>query len=193
MTTAALVRQIREGAGLSLRALSQAAGVATSTIHRIEKGEMQPTVDTLERIAEAAGTRVHLDTRVDYAASLVGLARSAQDAIRADRPDDVVRMAAEFRTRFFDQDPVTQRRMIAAEPPPTGDARWDAFLGGLAEWLAVQVGLDTPSWTSKAARFLDRGWWTSSIKGLEAWVYAGTPVSFQTRGVYVHRESLTNL
>ncbi len=193
MTTAALVRQMREGAGLSLRALSQAAGVATSTIHRIEKGDMQPTVETLARIAEAAGTRVHLETRVDYAASLVGLARSAQDAIRADRPDDVVRMAAEFRTRFFDQDPVTQRRMIAAEPPPTDDPCWDAFLGGLAEWLAVQGGIDTPSWTSKPGRFLDRSWWTSSIKGLEAWLYAGTPVSFQTRGVYIHRESLINL
>jgi len=187
------VRQIRSEAQLSLRALAQAAGLATSTVHRIERGELQPTMDTLERIAEAAGTRLRVEAELDYAASLVGLARSIRVAIIDGDESRPVRMAAEFAHRFESVDAAARARMISAEPPPSGDPRWDAFLGALAEWLAVRIGAPVPDWALHDGRFLRRGWWVTPMPSLRAWEYAGSPASFQIRGVYLHRDSLTNV
>ena len=54
-STAELLRQARERAGLSQRQLAQRAGTAQSVIARIERGLSSPTWDTLERLLEAAG------------------------------------------------------------------------------------------------------------------------------------------
>lgn len=188
-----LVATIRAETRLSLRALAEAAGVATSTVHRIERGELRPTVEMLERIAEAAGMRVQLDARLDYAASLVGLGRCIAHGLAGDAGLGPLRMAAELVHRFHTMDAATRSRMIAAEPLPTGDVRWDAFLAALGEWLAVTTDLPAPSWTQEKGRFLDRGWWITPMQSMRAWEYAGSPVSFKSRGVYVHRDSLVNV
>lgn len=193
MQPAVLVASIRAETRLSLRALADAAGVATSTVHRIERGEMHPTVEMLERIAEAAGMRIRLDARLDYAASLVGLGRCISQSPAGDAVLGPVRMAAEFVHRFRAADAATRIRMIAAEPTPTGDKRWDAFLAALGEWLAVTIDLPAPSWTQDRGRFLDRGWWVTPMEPMHAWEYAGSPVSFKSRGIYVHRDSLVNV
>lgn len=83
--------------------------------------------------------------------------------------------------------------MIADNPPSTGAATWDAFVGGLAEWLAVNAGVPTPEWTGRDGRFLRRSWWVSPMRSMRAWEYAGSPISFKIRGVYLHRDSVTNV
>lgn len=193
MDVGSFVRRIRERSGLSLRETARAAGLATSTVHRIEKGQLHPTVETLARVAEATGARLTLDAPSDHAAGIVGLAHAIREALAENRPDDIIRMAAELATRVLGRPPEAREQMVAAEPPATGDEHWDAFLGGLAEWLAVTGGVASPPWTTKPSRFLDHGWWTTDLESLKACVYAGTPVSFQMRGVFVHRESLVNV
>ena len=54
-STAELLRQARERAGLSQRQLAERAGTAQSVVARIERGLTSPTWDTLERLLEAAG------------------------------------------------------------------------------------------------------------------------------------------
>lgn len=191
---AALLREVRAAAGLSLRGLAEAAGVATSTVHRIERGLLQPTVETLERIAEAAGVRVDLEPRIDSSASLVGLARAIREDLRgAGGAPSAVRRAAELVARFDRAGPAARRRMIAAAPPPTGDERWDAFAGALGEWLAMRGRLRAPAWVGTDRRFLRRGWWVTPAASLRAWEYAGSPAAFKIRGVYLHRDSLVNV
>jgi transcriptional regulator with XRE-family HTH domain len=190
---AELVRRARTRAGLSVRALAEAAGVAASTVHRIEQGQLQPTVQTLRQIAEAAGVRLAVRAEVDYAVSLVGLARSIHDDIASGNDATPVRKAAELTHRFWAANAEGRRRMISAEPPPTGDARWDAFLGALGEWLAVRARMDTPAWVHRPDRYLGRGWWVTPMTSMQAWEYAGSPASFQSHGVYIHRDSLTNV
>jgi transcriptional regulator with XRE-family HTH domain len=193
MEVAGLVRNVRMDAGLSVRALAEAAGVAASTVHRIEQGGLQPTVETLTRILEAAGVRLHVEPHVDYSASIVGLARSIREDIARDDTTLPVRKTAELVHRFGRANPDTRDRMITARPPETGDPRWDAFLGALAEWLAVQADIPAPPWARDADRYLRRGWWITHMKSMRAWEYAGSPASFQSHGVYVHRDSLTNV
>jgi transcriptional regulator with XRE-family HTH domain len=193
MTAAELVRTTRAEAGLSVRALAEAAGVAASTVHRIERGELQPTVQTLRHILEAAGMLLRVEPEPDASVSIVGLARS----IRADlaRGDEtwVVRRTAELAHRFDHADPAARHRMVTAEPPTTGEPRWDAFLAALAEWLSVRAGVPAPGWVRHADRYLRRGWWVTPMRSMQAWEYAGSPASFRNHGVYLHRDSLANV
>ncbi|MGH2744420.1 MAG: helix-turn-helix domain-containing protein [Thermoleophilaceae bacterium] len=193
MTAARLVRRARAETGLSVRALAVAAGVAASTVHRIEKAELEPTVDLLRRILEAAGMHLRIEPELDYAASLVGLARSIREDVASQNHTWPIRKTAELVTRFRHADPDKRHRMITAEPPSTGDQRWDAFVAAVAEWLAVQHGLETPGWAHNRNRYLRRGWWITPMASMRAWEYAGSPASFKNRGVYVHRESLVNV
>jgi transcriptional regulator with XRE-family HTH domain len=63
---ATLLRQARQRAGLSQRALAQRARTAQSVIARIERGLTSPTWDTLERLLEAANfeVRAQIEPRV---------------------------------------------------------------------------------------------------------------------------------
>jgi transcriptional regulator with XRE-family HTH domain len=188
-----LVRVVRAEAGLSVRGLAEAAGVAASTVHRIERGEFQPTVEILTHVVQAAGCRLRVDAHVDHSASVVGLARSIHSDVSTGDYIAAVRKAAELAARFTGADQGSLHRMITARPPETGDPRWDAFLAGLAEWLALQAGIPAPGWVRDDNRYLRRGWWVTPMESIRAWEYAGSPMSFQSRGVYLHRESLTNV
>ena len=49
------IKQLREVAGLSMNHLAQLAGVGQSTLSYIEKGQKNPTVDTLLLICKGLG------------------------------------------------------------------------------------------------------------------------------------------
>lgn len=192
MTVPELVRELRLDAGLSLRELAAASELAVSTIHRTERGELHPTVDTLERIVSATGHRLRLDAHPESAGSVLGLSLVLRRELDDQIAPSVVRRAAELASRFDAVTGASRARMLLAEPPPVGAVEWDAFLGGFAEWLAVRSGMEVPVWTESPSRFLERGWWVTPMVSMRAWEFAGTPVSLQRRGVFVHRESLIN-
>ena len=52
------LRTIREGKGVSLRALKALSGVAVATLARIEAGDYDPRLSTLRRIATALDVTV---------------------------------------------------------------------------------------------------------------------------------------
>ena len=52
------LRTIREGKGVSLRALKAKSGVAVATLARIEASDYDPRLSTLRRIANALGVTV---------------------------------------------------------------------------------------------------------------------------------------
>ena len=192
MTVPELVRELRLDAGLSLRELAAASELAVSTIHRTERGELHPTVDTLERIVAATGHRLRLDAHPESAGSVLGLSLVLRRELTDQKGLSVVRRAAELASRFDAAPSASRARMLLAEPPPVGAVEWDAFLGGFAEWLAVRSGVEVPVWTESPSRFLERGWWVTPMVSMRAWEFAGTPVSLQRRGVFLHRESLIN-
>jgi transcriptional regulator with XRE-family HTH domain len=53
-----MLREARIRAGLTQRELAAAAGTAQSVVARIETGHTTPTVETLSRLAEAAGFEI---------------------------------------------------------------------------------------------------------------------------------------
>jgi transcriptional regulator with XRE-family HTH domain len=78
LDAAALIRNARERARLSQRALATRAGTTQSVIARIELGRASPTIHTVNRLLEAAGQR--LDVRlVSTAGQITALARDFFD------------------------------------------------------------------------------------------------------------------
>jgi uncharacterized protein len=71
------VAEARRSAGLSQRELARRAGVPLSTIGRIERGTVSPTVHTLERLAEALEGRVSFV----FSANLLELMRAHASAV----------------------------------------------------------------------------------------------------------------
>jgi len=59
-----LVREMRQAAGLSQRALAQRAGTSQPAVVRYEHGRATPSWGTLERLAAACGRRLQLSAEV---------------------------------------------------------------------------------------------------------------------------------
>ncbi|MEO5632653.1 hypothetical protein [Gaiella sp.] len=73
--------------------------------------------------------------------------------------------------------------MIAERPDPTGNARADALLAGVAEYTAGLQQIACPRWTSEPERLLDRFWFVSTEPGFRAIALAQTPVALKRRGI----------
>lgn len=73
------------------------------------------------------------------------------------------------------------------EEPPTVDPHTDAYLGALAEDVAVGAGLRVPSWCREPHRFLDHLWWPSTTSALHARALVESPAAFRRRGIFVGR------
>lgn len=93
----------------------------------------------------------------------------------------------EFSLRGDDR---SRTEAISERPEPAGDARYDAYLGALAEHLAVAHGLELPAWSSEPMRFLDRFWFVSEVPGFRAISIAQAPAAFRRRGIFVPERSL---
>ena len=86
-------------------------------------------------------------------------------------------------------EPIENRAELLIEvPSSTGDRRWDALLGALAEHLAAQLDLAPPEWSR--SQVLTTPWFPSSLpsKRTEALVWA--PAAFRKHGVYLSSHDL---
>lgn len=142
-----LVRGAKESSGRSYRWLAAEAGVAVSTITRIESGRIQPTVEVLERIIGACGYQLELSVL------RAGADRGPrlEDLVDAWGPDGDGGLRLEWvRWRswldWLALNPDRVAEAIYAPAPPSGSRIVDALLAAVAEKLADDAGLPRPGW-----------------------------------------------
>lgn len=112
-------------------------------------------------------------------------------AARARGDGDFRHAVREFLDEFaLRGDERSRSRAIAERPPPTGDPRYDAYLGALAEHLAAVHRLRRPPWSVEPDRFLHRFWFVSEVPGFRAVAIAQAPAAFRRRGVFIPERSL---
>jgi hypothetical protein len=112
-------------------------------------------------------------------------------AVRLRDGEEFGHAVREFLDEFSLRDGDGSRAVAIAERPAlTGDARYDAYIGALAEHLALAHGLERPSWSLASERFLDRFWFVSDVAGFRAISIAQAPAAFRRRGVFVPERSL---
>jgi hypothetical protein len=147
------------------------------------------------RLPWAAMAR-QLETRSDWLSSHPPAAGQlsetlAEVARRVRRGEDfryaVREFLDEFALRAGDQ---LRIGAIEDRPESTGDPRYDAYLGALAEHLAAIYRLARPAWSVEPDRFLERFWFVSEVPGFRAIAIAQAPAAFRRRGVFIPERSL---
>jgi transcriptional regulator with XRE-family HTH domain len=185
----ATLRRARSTAGLSQAAVAATAGVDQSMISVYEHERRDPTWDTFRRLLMATGAvaEVRVDTLPDTALTLVQLAEqlAATGDNRRRR-----RLVLEFVGRFMSAPHEHRRSLVAERPVSTGDKRWDALLGALAEHLAFHEAIDAPAWCTDNDRFLESAWYFVDLPSVRRRAFAATPTSFRRRNVWLDRADL---
>jgi len=112
-------------------------------------------------------------------------------ARRAGSGEDFHHAVREFLDEFaLRGDDHSRSAAISERPIDTGERRYDAYLGALAEHLAAAHGLGRPDWSLERGRFLERFWFVSDVSGFRAMAIAQAPAAFRRRGVFVPERSL---
>lgn len=183
---ATLVRDARTSAGLSLRALAERAGVATSTVLRIEAGQVDPTVGMLARLVGAAGQELELATRRSPGPEIASLTDAWRRTTRGDLPD-WTRLRA-----FLDHLALRPERKAAATlrmPGPSGSAFMDTLLAGIVEKICNDADLPCPPWTRRVPP-LPEQWITPGTPAMQKAANATTPRELAARCLSIDEHSL---
>lgn len=182
-----ILREARTRAGLSGRTLAQRAGVAHSTVVRIEAGQVDPTTGMLQRLLAAAGHRLVLgvdSSRMPELADLATAWRRAPD--QQIRPDwTSLRSFVDAITRM----PEGSAWAIARPPAPSGSEVVDNLLAGIAEKVADDAGIARPDWTLEVVPLYDP-WFTPSTPHMRNAARARTPSQLAQRNIWVSNETL---
>lgn len=116
----------------------------------------------------------------------------AVERIAAGSPRDVV--LAEFVDSFDLAKTDTEKfATIEREPKLTGDARLDALVGAIAEYLAKQRRLGrVPPWVCDPARRLDEPWFTTSSPSpaMREYLTFSSPGEFSSRNIFTEERPL---
>src|SRR3546814_20262940 len=83
--------------------------------------------------------------------------------------------------------------MLEDAPPLTGQARLDALLGAIAEYLAKQYELDPiPAWVSQPERVLRDPWFTTTLDapGIKEFLAYSSPAEFKHRNIFTEARPL---
>jgi len=181
-----LVAAARSGAGLSRRALAARTGVPTSTISRIEDGEVDPTFTMLERILVAAGKQFRASCTDLPAYPALARLTDAYDARGRETRIDWTRLRG-----FLDWLQLHPDRIEEAieAPPPRTAPLLDALLAGIAEKLAADAGLATPRWTRSVPPLLEK-WMPPGTPRMIAKAEKATPEAFGRRNIILAAEDL---
>ena len=158
MLAGVLLHTAREALGCGIRELAEAAGCTEGLVRRIESGELDPTLDTVERILNASGLEVRAgpapgDGRYSGAgpdADEVARVRAAIEAERALREELGAPPAGPptgAQPYWGGEDPAPARHIGAA------DSRGDA--GGWAAVLVRSAVAETPGGAEAFARAAD--------------------------------------
>jgi hypothetical protein len=126
------------------------------------------------------------------AVDVLGTLADCASAIRASpSDDDRYRIVLGFVTDFWVVDDLPGRASaLVADPPSTGDPRWDAMLAAVAEHLAFHAELVAPPWVDDPRRFLRAFWFPVDLPSVRVTALVTSPASLARRGVFIDRRDL---
>ncbi len=186
-----MIRSARRAAGITQAELAERAATTQSAVAAYESGARRPNLATLTRLLEGCEHDVEVLARPRVrrgAASLAELCPVISEDLAGGRENDAVRLLFGFADDFRGSSRPGRIALIAEDPPPTGDPRFDAALAGLAEFFAAEAGVAAPPWVNGSRRFVEPWWFVASRPAFDAYTLANTPAVFARHGVFIARE-----
>ncbi len=187
----AIIRSARNAAGMTQAALAARAGTTQPAVAAYEAGSRTPNLATLSRLLDGCEHDLELVARPRVrrgAASLAELSPTISEDLSAERESDALRLLFGFADDFRGSSRPGRIALLAEEPPPTGDARFDAALAGLAELFAAEAGITAPAWVNGHLRFVEPWWFVASRPAFDAYTLANSPALLARHGVFMARE-----
>jgi transcriptional regulator with XRE-family HTH domain len=186
---AELVREARQSAGLSARALARLAQVPSSTVLRIESGKVDPTFGMLRRLLEAAGQDLRLrSTRRPLSQRGPLLAELADAWVQSpDEHPDWTKLRAFVDDLSLHPDRV--ETAIIRRPTKSPSPVLDTLLAGIAEKLADDAGIGRPAWTRRVPS-LSEEWSPFGSPRMRAMWRSAAPPQLLDRGLVIDEPSL---
>ena len=191
MDTGTLIRGARRAAGMTQLELASRAGTAQPAVAAYESGSRAPNLATLERLLGACEHDMEVLARPRVrrgAASLAALGETIAEDLERDRERDALRLLFGFADDFRGSSRPGRIALLRDEPPPTGDARFDAALAGVAELFAAEGAIAAPAWVNRPGRFVEPWWFVASRPEFHAYTLANTPALLARHGVFMARE-----
>lgn len=190
------LRASRERLGLTQGRVAELLGTSQANVSAYETGRLTPGPAVAARIA--AFTALPDDTiyRDLWPPTLASTAMQLREDIRAGVGEsNMLRVIIQASDDFPKLTTAAERRFFLAEPGPTGDARFDALLAGLAVHLCREAGMgSTPAWTRAPGRLLDEIWWFDSpAPSLHALGLRDAVPAMRARGVMFNRRNLQSV
>ena len=87
--------------------------------------------------------------------------------------------------------PPAERGEALVEEPVRVAPVEDAYLGALAEHLAVHDGLDPPNWADRPERFLREPFFAGGLESLKAILIVESPSAFRRRLIFISADGLS--
>lgn len=153
---------------------------------RVEAGQVDPTVEMLRRLLDAAAARLHLEVLPAPGPRIAELAGATEtDSDGVVRPD-WTRLRA-----FIDHLALHPEQTAAATllAPAPSSPLVDNVLAALAETLCDDAEVLRPPWTGKV-RPLSERWEQEGTPRMRARARETTPPPFAARGITLSRDSL---
>jgi len=119
------------------------------------------------------------------------VAQTAEHVARADDESTRRRLLLEFLEGWTWANPACRSALVADEPAPTRDERWDVLLAGVAEHVCALDDAPAPLWTRK--RTLRRFWFPDDTPAARAWAFVHAPAALQRRGIFIAAEDLVRV
>jgi transcriptional regulator with XRE-family HTH domain len=188
MTAGTLLRSARRSRHLTQRELAARAGVHQPAVADIERGRKDTRVGQLERLLRATGHR--LTTLPTWAATAAETAEIVSEALDAPDGEELAfRALIAFSDGLAAQEPALRVALCAAEPAPSGDARFDAAIAAVAEHHLAR--LTKPAWLAGPTRHLTEIWVVDPHAGDDIAELA--PPAFRRRGVLLDAAELASV
>jgi len=118
----------------------------------------------------------------------------AESFERALAGEDLDTALAEFLDTFYLAETAEIRlQTLLPEPPLTGNPKFDALAGAVAEYLARQYDLPTiPAWAFRDERYLDKPWHTTPFDSdaMREYLTFASPAEFRSRNIFTEERPL---
>ncbi|NHF62384.1 helix-turn-helix domain-containing protein [Microcella pacifica] len=193
-TAADTVRTARTRARISQSALARRAGVAQSTVSRIESDDLDPTWSTMQALLLAAGWAAE-PTRTDAAdlISAPSAARAITTHLRRGDEEAGIRDLTEAvgrLKRFVSQSALEVPQWVIREPhTPVPDRTWQTFLATAFAYALEGATVSIPAWMRDVPA-LDRETALGDDPSPEfrAWLRERTPAVFRAKNLLSRAE-----
>ncbi|OGH56281.1 MAG: hypothetical protein A3G34_06275 [Candidatus Lindowbacteria bacterium RIFCSPLOWO2_12_FULL_62_27] len=100
-------------------------------------------------------------------------------------------IGAALREFYHDLAAAPSHILIADEPPPTGNAAYDAYLAAVAETAAARFDWNPPAWVDHKSRFLPAPYFANAPAGMRIYLLQASPGPFRRRNIFVDKDAVT--